>query len=443
MLLLKFLLMFMGAGLLGGALAIVMYDVYRTRQSWRQDQADGTRALPPGEIRWRLAGRLALVSMAPLLLGQSFAVVPSGSAGVLVSQISGTLPGTLFPGVHWIVPLVQSVTLYDTREKVFTTALADDPKTKAESLKVQTKEGLQVGMAIAVRYRLDARRLDYIHANLPQPIEEQIVPPVVAGVFRQLVPNYLVREVFASRREEVRKLAADAIQKKLAADGLLVKEVILRDIQLPPEYAKGLEALLLKEQESDRMGVEVEIKQKMVRTAELEADADKVRRVKQAEGEAQIVVISAKAQADAMQHTLPLKEKQIQQTRLEAEARKESTVKNAEALAQAKVIDSRAELEKRKLMADAEANRIRVTAAADAERLKTEAAALKGNPLLIQKIIAERLSDKVQVMMVPMDGKFFFANDVLRGAPVTTQPVVPDDPDDPPAATAAAHRAGR
>ena len=229
---------------------------------------------------------------------------------------------------------------------------------------------------------------------------------------------------------------------QLAEDGLLVKEVILRDIQLPPEYAKGLETLLLKEQESDRMAVEVGIKQKMVRTAELEAEADRVRRVKQAEGEAQIVVISAKAQADAMQHTLPLKEKQIQQTRLEAEARKESTVKNAEALAQAKVIDSRAELEKRKLMADAEANRIRVTAAADAERLKTEAVALKENPLLIQKIIAERLSDKVQVMMVPMDGKFFFANDVLRGAPMTTQPVVPEDPDDP-AATTAARRAGR
>ena len=444
MLLLKFLLMLTGAGLLGGAFAIVIYDVYRTRQSWRQDQADATRPLPPGEIRWRLAGRLALVSMAPLVLGQSFVVVPSGRAGVLVSQISGTLPGALFPGVHCIVPLIQGVTLYDTREKVFTTALADDPKTKTESLKVQTKEGLPVGMAIAVRYRLDPRRLDYIHANLPQPIEEQIVPPVVAGVFRQVVPNYLVRDVFASRREEVRKLAADAIQKKLAEDGLLVKEVILRDIQLPPEYARGLESLLLKEQESDRMAVEVEIKQKMVRTAELEAEAAKVRRVKQAEGEAQIVVISAKAQADAMQHTLPLKEKQIQQTRLEAEARKESTVKNAEALAQAKVIDSRAELEKRKLMADAEANRIRVTAAADAERLKTEAAALKGNPLLIQKIIAERLSDKVQVMMVPMDGKFFFANDVLRGAPITTQPVAPDDADDPAVgATAAAHRAGR
>ncbi len=45
---------------------------------------------------------------------------------------------------------------------------------------------------------------------------------------------------------------------------------------------------------------------------------------------------------------------------------------------------------------------------------------LKDNPLLIQKIIAERLSDKVQIMMVPNDGKFFFANDVLRGATQAT-----------------------
>jgi len=119
-----------------------------------------------------------------------------------------------------------------------------------------------------------------------------------------------------------------------------------------------------------------------------------------------------------MQHTLPLKEKQIQQSRLEAEARKEATVKNAEAAAAAKVIDSRAELEKRNLLSQADAQRVRIMAVADAERMKSEAQALNGNPLLIQKIVAERLSDKVQIMMVPMDGKFFFTNDVLKSSPI-------------------------
>ena len=48
-------------------------------------------------------------------------------------------------------------------------------------------------------------------------------------------------------------------------------------------------------------------------------------------------------------------------------------------------------------------------------------AILKQNPLLINKIVAERLSDKLQIMMVPADGKFFFANDVLRSMSVSNQ----------------------
>jgi regulator of protease activity HflC (stomatin/prohibitin superfamily) len=102
-----------------------------------------------------------------------------------------------------------------------------------------------------------------------------------------------------------------------------------------------------------------------------------------------------------------------------AEARKAATVKNAEALAEAKVIDSKAELTKRNLMSQSDEYHIRRVANADAERMKLEASVLKENPLLIQKIIAERLSDKVQIMMVPNDGKFFFANNVLKGMTVT------------------------
>jgi len=323
---------------------------------------------------------------------------------------------------------VEDVALFDTRDQVFTTGVSEDGKAtannvsaKAQLLDVQAKEGLTLGLAITVRYRLDPKRLDYIQGNLPHPVEKEIVPPTVASVWREIVPNYTVRDVFSVKREEVRERAAGLITQKLAADGIVVKEVMLRDIQLPPEYAKGLEELLLKEQENDRMGIETELKGKQVRIAELEAEAAKVQQVKQAEGQAQVHVLQAKGEADAMQYTLPLKQKQIEQSRLEAQARKEATIQNAEAEAQAKVIDSKAEGERRTLLAEAEAGRIRVTAAADAERLKGEAAVLKENPLLINKIVAERLSDKLQIMMVPADGKFFFANDVLRSMSVANQ----------------------
>src|SRR5882724_7111946 len=437
MLVLKYLLVIIGIGLFGSSGALLVYDIYLSSQLRRllgrrrdlttgellpEDATEANRPLAP--IRWRLAQRLAAAGILPLLVAFSIAVVPDGFAGVRVSQIWGARPGTLYPGVHLVTPLVDSVELYDTREQVYTTAASPtvkaqgpaSPAAQPEVLTVQAREGLNIGLAVSVRYRLDSHRLSYIHANLPRAVGDEVVAPTVATIYRQLAPNYITREIFATKREELRSAAANAITSRLASDGIIVREVLLRDLKLPEEYAQGLEGLLLKEQENERLGTETEIKQKHVKIAELEAEAQKSRDVKQAEAQAQVRVLQAKAEADSMQYTLPLKQKQIEQSKLEAQARKEATLQNAEAAAQAKIIDSKAELERQKNLSDAEANRIRVTAAADAERMKFEAAVLKQNPMLIQKIIAERLSDKLQIMMVPIDGKNFFANDVLRSA---------------------------
>jgi regulator of protease activity HflC (stomatin/prohibitin superfamily) len=422
MLVLRNLLMYGGFGMILAALGILAYDLYRELLYRRALATPGITPTPTApQGRWRHSLALVFLAWGPILVAFSIVVVPSGMAGVRVSQTSGTEPGTLYPGIHLVKPLVEDVALFDIRDQVFTTGNLEDGKpaiakapSKPELLDVQAKEGLTLGLAITVRYRLDPKHLDYIQSNLPHPVEKEIVPPVVASVWRELVPHYTVKDVFSAKREEVRQRAAGLITQKLAADGIVVKEVMLRDIQLPKEYAEGLETLLLKEQENDRMGVETELQQKQVRIAELEAEAIKARQVKQAEGEARVRVLQAKGEADAMQYTLPLKEKQIQQSKLEAAARKEATIQNAEAAGQAKVIDSKAESERRKLLAEAEADRIRVTAAADAERMRSEGVILKQNPLLINKIVAERLSDKLQIMMVPADGKFFFANDVLR-----------------------------
>jgi regulator of protease activity HflC (stomatin/prohibitin superfamily) len=385
-----------------------------TAEAWPSALRYTERPIRP--VRWGLAQRLALCGTVPLLLSLSIVVVPDGHAGVRISQIWGARPGTLYPGVHIVTPLIDSIALYDTREQVFTTAAVESPKNTGEVLTVQAREGLNIGLAVSVRYRLDPSRLTYIHANLPQPVGAEVVAPTVATIYRQIAPNYITREIFATKREELRTTAANAITTRLGSDGIIVREVLLRDLKLPDEYAQGLEGLLLKEQQNEQLGTEQEIKQKQVKIAELEAEAQKAREVKQAEAQSQVRVLQAKAEADAMQYTLPLKQKQIEQTKLEAQARKEATLQNADAAAQAKVIDSKAEVERQRNLADAEANRIRVTAAADAERMKFEAAVLKQNPMLIQKIIAERLSDKLQIMMVPVDGKNFFANDVFRSA---------------------------
>jgi regulator of protease activity HflC (stomatin/prohibitin superfamily) len=426
MLALRMLLMVAGVLLLATAVGIPLYELWiRVRVLMKKQNGNSGSMGPklveaaPEPMQWRLPAALALAGCLPMLIAASIVVVPSGMGGVRVSQIAGTLPGTLYPGVHWVAPLVQSVKMFDLRDHLFTAGITDeggkDSKQKS-ALDVQSREGLNIALAVTVRYHLDPRRLDHVEEHLPQPVDKELVPPVVASAWRELTPGYTVQEIFSSKREEVRAKAAATITRKLGADGIVVDEVMLRNIQLPDEYAKGLEGLLLKEQENDQMGVATEIQQKQVKIAELQAEAEAVQKVKQSEGEAQSRVVEAKGEADAMQYTLPLKQKQIEQSKLEAEARKEATIQNAQAEAEAKVIDSKAELERRNLLADAEANRVRLMAAADGERMKSEAALLNQSPLLINKIIAERLSDKIQVMMVPSDGKFFFANDVFKAA---------------------------
>ena len=352
------------------------------------------------EPLWRPALTPASLAIALLLTGTAIVVVPAGKAGVRVSELHGVRPFVLQTGVHLVPPLLEEVVLYDIRDRVM--------PLEGDALSVQSKEGLNLSLALSVRYRLDPLQLPAIHAHLPQPVETQVVSPVVTSVFRQLIPNYLVRDIFAAQREAIREKAAEILTAKLAQDGVVVEEVMLRNVVLPPEYAKGLEGLLLREQQNERMTYDIQVKEKEVRTAELEAEAQKAREVKQAEAEAQVHVLQAKAESDAMQYTLPLKQKQVEQTRLEAEAQ-----------AQAKLIDTKAEVERRGLLAGADAQRTRVMAAADTERMRLESDILQQNPLLIQKIVAERLSDKMQIMMVPMDGQNFFATDVLRSSLAT------------------------
>ena len=430
MIALKLLLTVAGVLLLTVALAIPLYSLWLRMHAMRRKAAGETEIPEPDPIAWRVPVALTLVACLPLMIASSIVVVPSGMGGVRVSQVSGTEPGTLFPGVHFVTPLIDSVETFDLRDHLFTAGMAEEGAKSAapkNGLSVQSREGLNIGLAVTVRYRLDPNKLDNIQAHMPQPVDRELVPPVVASAWRQLAPEYTVREIFSAKREEVRARAANIITHKLGADGIVVEEVMLSDIQLPDQYAKGLEGLLLKEQEDDQMGVVTDIQQKQVKIAELEAEAEAVQKVKQAEGEAQSKVVEAKGEADAMQYTLPLKEKQIEQSKLEAEARKEATIQNAEADAEAKVIDSKAELERRNLLADAEASRVRLMAKADGERMASEAELLNKSPLLINKIIAERLSDKIQVVMVPSDGKFFFANDVFKGA--ASNPIIKQEMD--------------
>ena len=184
---------------------------------------------------------------------------------------------------------------------------------------MQAREGFNIGLAVTVRYRLDPSEARRHSSELAAARRRTSRRPVVSSTYRQLAPNYETREIFAVKREELRTKAADAIKTapRRRTESSSAK-FCCATFSFPPNTPKGLEGLLLKEQENERLTTEQEIKGKEVRIAELEAEAQKARDVKQAESQAQVRVLQAKAESDAMQYTLPLKQKQIEQTKLEA-----------------------------------------------------------------------------------------------------------------------------
>ena len=175
MLALKYLLMILGAALFGSAAALVAYDIFLSEQL-RRLLSRGKTDEPGAEVgalarrpfrpvRWRLALQLAAAGALGLLIMESFVVIPDGAAGVRVSEIWGARPGTLYPGVHLVTPLVDSIAIYDTREQVYSTLAAENPKQKGDVLTVQAREGLNIGLAVSVRYRLDPTRFTQICRN--------------------------------------------------------------------------------------------------------------------------------------------------------------------------------------------------------------------------------------------------------------------------------------
>ncbi|HEV8314218.1 MAG TPA: prohibitin family protein [Burkholderiaceae bacterium] len=234
------------------------------------------------------------------------------------------------------------------------------------------------------------------------------------------VDLYTVREIFSTKRAEIQQAIEKELAPKLAADGIVLRSVQMGKIDLPADYRQGLDRLLAEELETEKMRYTLELKEKRVQETALDAEAQKVRREKAAEAAGNEQIIAARAQEEAMKHVLPFKQRQIEQRRLEAEAEKQSRIKGAEANAQARRIEAAGEAESRQKLADAEAYRLERVGKISSEQMERDGALLSKHPLLIQKTLADKLSDKVSVIIAPPPADGGFIGSTLLGSPAKT-----------------------
>jgi hypothetical protein len=177
-----------------------------------------------------------------------------------------------------------------------------------------------------------------------------------------------------------------------------------------------MQRLLAEELETEKVRYTLELKEAQVKETQLDAEAEKVRRQKAAEAAGEEQVIAARAQEETMKHILPFKQKQIEQRQLEAEAEKVSRIRTAEGAAEARRIEARGEADSRPRLADAEAYRLELVGKTNAGQMEREGAVIARYPLLIQKAVADKLSDKVQVIITPTPPPGQFIGSNLIGA---------------------------
>ncbi|HMG24321.1 MAG TPA: SPFH domain-containing protein [Kofleriaceae bacterium] len=367
----------------------------------------------------RVLGALTIAAVVlGALVARPIRSVPPGEAAVRVNRLTG---GVTILDEGWIVvvPGVHEFRRYPLHDQVYRPA---DAARSGGTGAFQSVEGLPIGVDVSVRWALDPERMSQAARLRPDEIGAELVVPTVDGALHAAFAQHTVREIFASQRAQIQKAIEDGLRAGLAREGVIVKAVVIGSIDLPEKYKTGLEALLSEELATEKMRYTLELKEKNIKQTELEAEADKVRRQKAAEAAGAEQVIAAKSQEEAMQHVLPLKAKEIDQRRLEAEAAKVTRIKAAEANAESRRIEAGGEADSRRKLADSDAYRLEVTGKASSEQMAREAALLAKNPLLIQKTLADKLSDKISVIIAPPNTNGFFASGLLGGAAAPAAP---------------------
>lgn len=361
--------------------------------------------------RWLVAG--AVIAAAGLMVYRNPPVhyLAQGDLGVRLNQLTGTV-SLWRDGSVWVLPGLHNVRVFSLRDQSYR---PEAMRQATGSAPLQSVEGLSLGLDLSVRYALDPNSVAVKTGNLPDDIGTDIVEPAVQGLVYKVFARYTVREIFSSKRAEIAQIIETELRARLAADGVTLRSIQIGKVDLPAEYRRGMDSLLAEELASEKMRYTLDLKDKRVKETELDASADKVRREVAAEAAAREQVIAAKAQEEAMKHVLPFKQRQIEQRQLEAEAERIARVKAAEGAAQARRIEAHGEADARQKLAEAEAYRMDRVGKVNAEQMAREGALVTKHPLLIQKTLADKLSDKIQVIIAPPPTNGDFIGAALLG----------------------------
>ncbi len=174
------------------------------------------------------------------LFMSSVTSIPTGNVGVLT--LFGRVTGETLPeGIHVINPLkaVQKLSVQTQSVK--------------ESANVPSNEGLILALDTSLLFRLDKTMAAQVYQTVGADYAEKIVEPTLRAAIRASTSAHTANALYTNARELVQQQIQDELTKQLAPRGVVVENVLLRDVQLPAMLKGSIEAKQQAEQDALRM----------------------------------------------------------------------------------------------------------------------------------------------------------------------------------------------
>ncbi|NCD00765.1 prohibitin family protein [bacterium] len=218
------------------------------------------------------------------LFSSSIVIIEAGQTGVY-SLFGKVRDKELSSGFHLVNPLARVTVLSIRTEEYTMSVLTDEGKKKNDdSIKTLTKEGLEVGLDITALYHLDEEKASDVYRDLGNDYEAKIIRPAIRSTIREVIAQYESKDIYSDKREQAAKDIFNKLEAALSKRGVVIEDVLLRNVELPVNLATSIQEKLQAEQEAQKYDFLLQKEEK-----------EKARKIIEAEGqkEAQSIISSS------------------------------------------------------------------------------------------------------------------------------------------------------
>jgi len=263
----------------------------------RASRQQSTKSLTPVTIT------LLVIAILFTTVGSGLVFLQANEYGVVISafQPQGYRTQALGPGLHWIIPFVESVQKYSIARQTYTmsSATSEGQVQGDDSIQARTKDGQQIFIDASVIYAADPTQLIQLHITWQNRYEENVVRPVARAAIRNAVSQFGVEELVSTKRAELEQAIRTEIETKLKENNIIMSDFLLRNIRFSDEYAAAVEQKQVAEQQAQQAKFVVESKKQEAEQARQTAQGQADAAVITAQGAAEAQIIQAEAQAKA------------------------------------------------------------------------------------------------------------------------------------------------